>query len=352
MANINFNDHNSQSFNDLYKRVQERALEKLQAVATPTLNEKHNIHLAIFEDTIHDYLRRDVSIYNWVPSYEATGQPTMWWDQTKMPSNEQFSSPTTLAYKALDEDYGRVPKSAMVKCITSKFTVPFFNTLVSKQQGVLPDFVVKDIADWAISFKRFVNSKMYYGSDTDLATPTTLEYMGIMTQITNTATRAKTATTVGITDILETEVATMESDTVNSTGSNGDLAFFMNPMSMDLWVKQERAINSNFRPEIAEVTPGFQVPAIRTAKGLIPVVVDPYIGVTDNVGNGSYDHTILLLNKRMIERRYVASADPMVFDFNQLTDQLNSDKLAVLFDNIICRGGSFAHEKITYQVAK
>ena len=94
------------------------------------------------------------------------------------------------------------------------------------------------------------------------------------------------------------------------------------------------------------------MPALRSSKGLIPVVVDPYISVTTNAGNSSYDHTILLLNKRMIERRYVASPNPMVFDFNQLTDQLNSDKLAVLFDTVIVRGASFAHDKITYQVAQ
>ena len=348
MAKFNFTGHNTEDYLNYMKSAQER----ISAATTPTLNEGHNIHLAIFEDTIHDYLRRDVSIYNWVPSLEATGQPTMWFDQTKYPSNEQFSSPTTLTYKEVDSDYGRVPKSAMIKCITSKFNVPFFNTLVSKQQGALPDFVVKDIQDWAISFKRFVNSKMYYGSDTDLASPTTTEFMGIMSQITNTATRAKGDTSLNITDLLETEVATMESDTVNATGSNGDLAFFMNPMTMDLWVKQERNINSNFRPEIAEVIPGFQVPAIRTAKGLIPVVVDPYITVTDNTANSSYDHTILLLNKRLIERRYVGSADPMVFPYNKFNDQLTDDKLAVLFSNIIVRGNSFAHEKITYQVTK
>ena len=351
MSKFNFNADQSENFAKYMKMAQVRQQERLSAATTPTLNEGHNIHLAIFEDTIHDYLRRDVSIYNWVPSLEATGQPTMWFDQTKMPSNEQFSSPTTLAYKEIDADYGRVAKSAMIKCITSKFNVPFFNTLVSKQQKALPDFVQKDIQDWAISFKRFVNTKLYYGSDTNLATPTTNEYMGIMTQITNTATRAKGDTT-NITDLLETEVASMESDTVNATGSNGDLAFFMNPMTMDLWVKQERAINSNFRPEIAEVVPGFSVPAIRTAKGLIPVVVDPYITVTDNTSNSSYDHTILLLNKRMIERRYVGSADPMVFPWNMGNDQLTDDKLAVLFDCVICRAASTAHEKITYQVAK
>jgi len=348
-----FHANDSDDFNKYYNAVQQRALEKLSAsITTPTLNEGHNIHLAVFEDTIYDYLRRDVSIYNWVPSYEATGQPTLYMEQTKNPANEQFSSPTTLAYKTIDDDYGRVPKSAMIKCITSKFSFPFFNTLVSRQQGVLPDFVLKDIEDWAWSFKRFVNKKLYYGTDTDLATPTTLEYMGIMTQLTNTPVRTKAETTVNITDILSTEIAKMESDTVNITGQAADLAFFMNPVTMNMWVQQEKSLSSNFRIETATVIPGFDIPAIRTAKGLIPVVSDPFIDIADNTANGSYDHPILLLNKRLIERRYVGTADPMVFDYNMGNDQLSSDKLAVLFDNVIVRNAANGHLKVNYQVAK
>jgi hypothetical protein len=339
----------SEVYNKYLNAAQER---KMTAATTPTLNSGHNIHLALFEDTIYDYMRRDVSIYNWVPSVEATGQPTMWFEQTKNPANEQFSSPTTLTYKAVDDDYGRVPKSAMIKCITSKFSFPFFNTLVARQQGVLPDFVQKDIADWAWSFKRFVNKKMYYGTDTDLATPTTNEYMGIMTQITNAVARLKTETTTTILDVVEDAIANMESDVVNVTGTAADLVVFMNPKTRNKMVKEERARNSNFRMEKAELIPGFNIPGIDTAKGIIPIVADPFIDVIDNTANVSYDHPIMILNKRLIERRYIGAKDPMVFDWNMGNDQLSGDKLAVLFDNIIVRGASFGHVKINYQLAK
>jgi hypothetical protein len=347
-----FNQYAGETYNKYVNAVQQRATARKMAAAgitTPTLNEGHNIHLALFEDTIYDYLNRDLSIYNLIPSYEATGQPTLWFEQTKRPENEQFSSPTSLTYKAIDADYGRVPKSAMIKCITSKFNVPFFNTLVARQQNALPDFVAKDIEDWAYSLKRFINTKLYYGSDTDLATPTTTEYMGIMKQITNIATKAYTDTATHITDILETEIAAMDSDIVNNTGSGNDLIIMMNGMTMDKWVKQERALNSNFRPETAEVRPGFNIPAIRTAKGLIPVITDNFINTTAETGYTN--HPIVVLNRRMVERRYIGSPDPMVFDWNMGNDQLTTDKLAVLFDNVIVRGGSFAHALVNYQVA-
>jgi hypothetical protein len=351
--NFMFNDYAGNVYNKYVNAVQQRATDKKMAAAgitTPTFNQGHNIHLALFEDTIYDYLNRDLSIYNLIPSYEATGQPTLWFEQTKRPSNEQFSDPNTLTYKTLDEDYGRVPKSAMIKCITSKFHVPFFNTLVARQQNALPDFVQKDIEDWAYGIKRYINNKLYYGTDTDLATPTTNEYMGIMSQITNKVTKAKSDTT-NITDLVETEIATMDSDIVHNTGSGSDLVIMMNGLTMDRWVKQERAINSNFRPETAEIIPGFSIPAIRTAKGLIPVVTDNFINITDNTANGSKDHPIVVLNRRMVERRYIGSANPMVFDWNIGNDQLTTDKLAVLFDNVIVRGGDFAHILINYQIA-
>ena len=347
---FSFQGNNDDVFNKYFNMAQERRIAAA-GITTPTLNEGHNIHLAVFEDTIYDYMNRDLSIYNLVPSYEATGQPTMWFEQTKLPQNAAFSSPTALAYAAIDADAGRVPKSAMIKCITSKFSFPFFNTLVSRQQKELPDFVLKDIQDWAYGIKRFINTKLYYGSDTDLATPTTNEYMGIMSQIKNTPVRAKDALTVNITDILETEVAKLDTDVVNNTGSGNDLVCFMNGMTMDKWIKQERKLNSNFRIETAEVTPGFTIPAIRTAKGLIPIVSDNFIDVTANTVNASEDHTILVLNRRNIERRYVGSPDPMVFDWNTGNDQLTSDKLAVLFDNVIVRNPAHGHIKINYQIA-
>lgn len=344
-----FNNFQGETYTKYMNAVQQRAAEKINAVATPTLNEGHNIHLAIFESQIYDYLNRDLSIYNLIPSYEATGQPTMWFEQTKRPENEQFSSPTSLTYKTVDADYGRVPKSAMIKCITSKFNVPFFNTLVAKQQKALPDFVQKDIGDWAYSLKRFINTKLYYGSDTDLATPTTTEYMGIMSQIKNIVTKLAADTTSTVTSVVETAVASMDSDIVNNTGSGSDLIIMMNGMTMDAWVKQERAANSNFRLETVELKPGFRIPAIMTAKGLIPVVTDNFINVKTETGYKN--HPIVILNRRMVERRYIASPDPMVFDWNMGNDQLTSDKLAVLFDNVIVRGATFAHVLVNYQIA-
>lgn len=350
MKKMEFNAYNSENFNKYLNMAQERAMRISAALTNPTLNEGHNMHLQVFEDTIYDYQQSYVSILNIIPLLEATGQPTMYIEQTKKPNNTQFSSPTTLAYKTRDEDYGRTPKSAMIKCITSSYSFPFFNTLTARQQGVLPDFVTKDIQDWAGEMTSFQNKKMWYGSDTDLATPTTNEYVGIMNQLKDKVTIAKTATET-ITDIIETEVAKMDCNTAQKTGSGSELFININGMTYDKWIKEERARSTNFVPYTVELVPGFRIPAIMTAKGLIGVVVDNALDIIDNTANGTNDHPIVILNRNLVERRYIGSKTPMVFDM-AVGNQLVSDKIAVMFDNLIVRNPQYGHKLITRQFTK
>lgn len=350
MKKMEFATYGSDGFNKYFNQVQERVQKRAAALTNPVLNEGHNMHLQVFEDTIYDYQKNYLSIYNLIPALEATGQPTMWMDQTKKPNNTQFSSPTTLAYKTRDEDYGRVAKSAMIKCITSTYSYPFFNTITARQQGVLPDFVTKDIGDWAAEVAAFQNNKFWYGTDTDLATPTTNEYVGIMNQIVTKVTVPKTST-LTITDVLETEVAKMDVNIKQNTGTGSDLVFCMNGLTMDAWIKQERARSTNNVNYTIEIIPGFKIPAIMTAKGLIGIVVDNELVVADNAANGTFDHPIVLLNKREIERRYIGQATPMVFDM-AINNQLTSDKIAVMFDNIILRNATYGHKLITMQILK
>jgi len=350
MKKMEFAAYGSDGFNKYFNAVQERVQLRAAALTNPTLNEGHNMHLQVFEDTIYDYQKNYLSIFNIVPALEATGQPTMFIDQTKKPNNTQFSSPTTLTYKTRDEDYGRVAKSAMIKCVTSTYSYPFFNTITARQQGVLPDFVTKDIGDWAAEIASFQNNKFWYGTDTDLATPTTQEYVGLMTQIQTKVVIPK-ASTLTLTDIMETEVAKMDVNTKQNTGAGSDLFFAMNGMTMDKWIKEERARNTNIVNYTVQIVPGFEIPAIMTAKGLVGIVVDNELVIEDNTANGSDDHPIVLLNKRQIERRYIGQSTPMVFDM-AINNQLTSDKIAVMFDNIILRNATYGHKLITRQFTK
>lgn len=353
---MNFQTINSTDYNRYMSNVKMRAAQKLQGASTypsPAYNTGHNMWLSVFEDTIYDYQNRRLSIFNIIPSYEANGAAHLWMEETKTPDNTQFSDPRTLAYKAIDADYGRLPKSVIIKCLTSKFSIPYFDTLTARQQNNnLPDFVTRDLNKWLWSFDKFINTKIMFGSDTSLETPTTNEYVGLFTQLTNTPVRAKTETTVTITDILETEVAEMDSDTVNTGPNDNSLVFVMNARTMDLWIKQERARQGNYRPYTTEFRPGFKIPTITTAKGEIPIIVENFLPVVDNTANTSYDHNILLLDRSKIERLYIGSPTPTVFPFNTGNDQLSDDRLAVLFDALLVRDAANSHFNLTYQVAK
>lgn len=353
MQFLNFNSADYNKFSNLVKmRAAQKKMQAAGTVNNPQYNVGHNFILSIFEDMIYDYQLRRLSVFNIIPSYEANGPAHMWVEQSKLPDNTQFSDPRNLTYKAIDDDYGRLPTSAIIKCITSKFSVPYFDTLAAKQQGAMPDFVAKDLNDWLFMFDKFINTKMIYGSDTSLSTPTTLEYMGLTKQITNAPVRAKTETTRTLTDVIETEVAKLDSDTLNTAISDANLVLLMNTRTTDLWVKEERARSGNFRPYTNEFKPGFKVPSIVTSRGEIPIITENFLNVVDNTGNTSTDHTVILLDRSKVERRYIGSANPSVFPWNTGNDQLSDDKLAVLFDTLIVRNGAKSHFNLTYQVAK
>jgi len=356
MNNIfGFHGFDSQDYNRYVNAVRMRATQRIQAATSypnPSYNVGHTMLLSIFEDTIYDYLNRRLSIFNVIPSYEANGPAHLFLEQTKIPQNTQFSDPRNLTYKPIDNDYGRLPKSAIVKCLTSKFSIPYFDTLAARQQAVLPDFVTKDLNDWLWAFDKFINTKLIYGNDTSLETPTTMEYVGLTTQISKKPVKLKTDITTTITDILETEVAVMESDTVNVGPNDASLVFLMNAKTVDLWVKQERKREGNFRPYTTEFRPGFKIPSIMTAKGEIPIIVENYLDVVNNAGNTSTDHPIILLDRSKVERRYIGSPNPSVFPWNTGNDQLSDDRLAVLFDCLIVRDPAKSHFLLNYQVAQ
>lgn len=348
----------SNDYNRLMNAVKIRAAQKKMSAAAnypnPQYNVGHNIILSMFEDTIYDYLNRRLSVFNLIPSYEANGPAHLWFEQGAIPDNTQYSDPRNLTYKAIGTDYQRLPKSAIVKCVTSKFSIPFFDTLAARQQNAMPDTVQKDLNDWLFAFDRFLNTKYIYGNDTSLETPTTLEHMGIMKQITNKPVRAKDATTKTITDVLETEVAKMDSNTTNvgPTEDGAFLVFLMNAQTMDLWIKEERVRNGNFHPYEDVFRPGFKIPYITTAKGKIPIVVENYLSITDNTANTSFDHPIVLVDRSKIETRYIGSPTPLVQPFNVYNDQLSDDRLAILFNTLIVRDAANSHFVLNYQVAK
>lgn len=171
-----------------------------------------------------------------------------------------------------------------------------------------------------------------------------------MNQILTKVVIPKTST-LTLTDIMETEIAKMDVNIKQNTGAGSDLVFFMNGMTMDAWIKEERARTTNTLNYTVEIVPGFKIPAIMTAKGLIGIVVDNELVVADNTANGTYDHQIVLLNKREVERRYIGQSTPMVFDM-AINNQLTSDKIAVMFDNIILRNATYGHKLITRQITK
>lgn len=330
MSRFNFVGQNDGDIFNRYIRQAEVYGEQrvMAASGVADYNNQHAIFMPIFEAGFQDILDRSVSIVERIRSYPATGHPTRYWQQTKNPQNTTWGDVRTYTPTEADTDYGRVEKSAWIKCIQSKFTIPYFDKLVMDHQGVLPDLVAKDLADWERNMLRFVNDAIYYGTDTDLAAPTTNQYVGLFNQIKQTATVGASST---ISDFIRTEAAKLAARTdVNSNPT----AVFLNPVTLDIWEQEERALGNNIRVYDYDYKPGIKISRIPTQCGWLDVIPDKHVKLVENGAN--IEHKILLLNEEEIERRYIGSPFPMVFEL-PLQQSLSDERFALLFDCLIVK---------------
>lgn len=323
----------------------------LTAANVADYNVSHYIHLPEFQPGFLDLLYRKVTILNRIQTVPATGHPTRYWEQTKLPSNAGFINPrgggtgyTGYSKDTLDEDYGRVEKSAMLRCLVSRIKFTMFDAEVVRQQGVMEQLLAKNMQDMMYDFAKVQNDKLWNGASTDLNDTTTPEYCGILKQITDNANVV--ASDVKIADAIRTHIANLASRLDYDVYPT---AIYANPASIDLLEQEEQARNNYLRTTI-EIMPGVRVPSIYTQIGELPIIPDPFVRVVD--GGTTLDHRFVLVNENLIERHYLTTPAPRVFKMSQ-NENLIDDYIAFLWDTVIVKGADAkAHSIITKKVNK
>jgi hypothetical protein len=74
----------------------------------------------------------------------------------------------------------------MIKAITAQTNFGLFDVDVTRMQGQFAYLEAKDIEDITSGIIVTEASAVWNGTDTSLTTPTTIQYVGLLTQITNT----------------------------------------------------------------------------------------------------------------------------------------------------------------------
>lgn len=266
------------------------------------------IETQMYQAEILDIVRRRGVLGQRIQNIPATGQPSRYFEQTRIVRGA-FQDVRNLSHNP-GNDPTRRERHVTLKGIYGAITFGLFDVEVTNQQGQFSMLVSKDIMDTGDGCLKTSDMALWNGSDTDLATPTTLEYVGGITQINRTASISSTASII---DGLKAEVADM---VANEDYAVRPTAIYVNPILGDLIDQEERG-NHRQMPTVVlnTVTGGLLVNALATQAGLLPIISDWALpnGAVGATEAGKTDYRAMIVSENLIEYHYLTKAEPRVF---------------------------------------
>lgn len=287
-----------------------------------------------YQDEIVDMVRRRGTLGQRIREERATGQPSRYFEQTRIVKGA-FREPRTLQHTP-GNDPTRRERFVTIKAIQGDISFGMFDVEVTRQQnmGSFPGLVAKDLEDTVQGCLYTSDDALWNGTDTSLVIPTSNEYVGLLTQINRTASIASTASII---DGLKAEVASLISQKLVTAKPT---AIYVHPVLGDL-IDQEERLNQRQIPTttLNTATGGLTVNAIATQAGLLPLFPEPLLpgGVASTTESGKTDYNAVILTEPMVERHYVTSPRPRVFALG-LDGGLATRYTVVLFDAVVAKG--------------
>lgn len=306
------------------------------------------IEVNMYEDVIFDIVRRSSSALKRLPAVRATGQPHRYFEQTAI-AQAQFTDPRALSPSPADPT--RVERYAPVKALINQTNISDFDKKVTEQQGQFADVVAKDIVDITKGIERLRAAALWNGNDTSLTTPTTNQYFGLLSQITNKATIAPGSSII---DGLQTAIAEMVG---NPDFDIVPTAIYINAMGNNFLNQEAKAAQITFGE--SEVVAGVKVRTLATEAGELPLISDSFVPSStiaafgfDAPPDGYSNFFAVILTEDLIELPYVSGAEdnpnPMLYQLG-LVGNLTGQFVAVKYDTVIAKGASYAHAVVAIQ---
>ena len=300
-----------------------------------------------YEPVISDIVRRSSVALRRFKSVAATGQPHRYFDHTAV-AQASFQSTGGQGSSAINPTPTgptRTERPAFIKACVAESQIALFDKMVTQQQKKFAEVVAKDIDDIISGINIARASNVWNGDDTSLSTPTTVQYMGLLSQI---STQYQVAVGASIIDALKLAVAEL----VGQPGFNPNpSAIYVNPI-LGNYIDQEAKAGQIFLNEV-EVVAGVKVKAISTQAGYLPLIGDAFLPAATAAaygfsappaGNKNYFAAIVMEDE--IEMPYVSgetdNPNPMLFQLG-LTGNLSGQFVGVKFDCVIAKQAAYAH---------
>jgi hypothetical protein len=299
-----------------------------------------------YETEIVDMIRRTSVFLQRVDRRPANGHPHRYFEQTAIAS-AGFTDPRNISPSATGPT--RVERAAMIKAITAQTNLSLFDVEVTRQQGQFAYVESKDIQDILSSIVVQSASSVWTGTDTSLSSPTTTQYVSVLTQISNTASVANGASII---DGIKAEVAKL---VANTTYVVRPTAIYVDPILGDYIDREVKA--QKIDVGTVEVVGGVQCSAIKTQAGLLPLITDPFLSAAQtaagtsaygfsSVPTGFKGYYAVIVTEKEIEMPVVNGGDgntnPRLFQLGLLSG-LQGQYVGILFDALIVKGYGYAH---------
>lgn len=306
------------------------------------------IEINMYEREIFDLVRRNSIALNRLPTVRATGHPHRYFEQTAI-ATASFTDPRNISPSITAPT--RTERTAFIKALVAQSNLSIFDKDVTQQQGMFASVVAKDIEDIINGIEVSRATYLWSGNDTSMSSPTTTQYFGLLTQITQTSIIAPGASII---DGLKAQVALMVG---NANYVVRPSAIYVNPILGDYLDREAKAQQITFGS--AEVVGGVKVKTLSTQAGELPIIGDSFIPSASGsafgfsappAGNKSYFAAILMESE--IEIPYVSGAEdnpnPRLFQLG-LTGNLSGQYVGIKFDCVLAKGSSYAHSIVCVQ---
>lgn len=290
-----------------------------------------------FQKEITDVLRRTSVLdgrLNYVP---ATGDISTYYEQNSV-NGGGFVDPRNPS--AVSTSNPRTPHGVKIKALTNQVNFGHYDITLGQQQNNFPELKAKDLNDMLNGIGLTHGKALWRGTDTGLAVPASLQYVGLANQITNTFTVKSDASIVSA---IRAKVAAMVASELYELMPT---AIYIHPIAHHYLEEEERNAGNN-ETQISSLkkttVAGLEVLAIMTAAGLLPIIPEPFItsGVNETTASNT-DYGIAIVTEPMIEYHYVGEKGIYLFQLGT-TGSLQEQYVGIKYGAPVAKGPSYAH---------
>lgn len=307
------------------------------------------IEVNMYETEIVDIVRRDSIAIDRFDRKPATGHPHRYFEQTGIATGA-FTATSNIA--PTPSGPTRVERAAFIKALTAQTNLSLFDVDVTRQQGQFASLEAKDIGDVVSAIMVAEAPAVWFGTDTSLASPTTIQYVGLLTQIT---TQGVIAPGASIIDGIKAQVAALAGQ---ATYKAKPTAIYLNHVTIDLIDREAKA--QHIQLGTMNITAGVSVKMISTVVGDLPLIADAWLTPTSGAPGfgfstpptGNRSHWCVIVTEPMIEMPVIHGGDgnlnPRIFQLG-LVSNLTGQYVGVHFNCIIAKGYAYAHAVMQIQ---